>query len=130
MGKQVIGIALSSLVLLVLSAHLNAFTLASVPTSRAHFTNKETQLNIIKNNFNRDQYDINSVASKHDHLVSLRAGGDTTTDGCEPSLVSKANTFVNKNFFLVGMFLAVILAKLVPSVSCPKRVPVGSWTVF
>jgi hypothetical protein len=122
MGKRVIGITLSSLVLLVLSAHLNAFTLASVPLSRAHLTNKETQLNTIKNKFNRDQYDIYSVASKHDHVVSLRAGGDMMTDGNEPSLVSKAKAFANKNFFLVGMFVAVILAKLVPSVSSPKRV--------
>ena len=55
-----------------------------------------------------------------DSLISLRSGSEAQSlDGnnSSPSLVSRLATFANKNFFLVGMFVAVTIAKLFPAVS-------------
>ena len=52
-----------------------------------------------------------------DSLVSLRAGSAAapSAEGSNsPSLFSRLGAFANKNFFLVGMFVAVTLAKFFP----------------
>jgi solute carrier family 10 (sodium/bile acid cotransporter), member 7 len=55
----------------------------------------------------------------HDSISSLRDGANgTAADGDEKDILdflSSARNFANKNFFLVGMFVAVILAKALPA---------------
>jgi hypothetical protein len=114
MGKRVVSVAFSSLLLLVLSANLNAFTLASLPAVHPHWTRQGFNQNIL-NNVNRDNREQSSDFTTC--LTTLRSGGDAGMEGSEPSILSKAHKFVNNNFFLVGMFVAVALAKLIPSVS-------------
>lgn len=48
-----------------------------------------------------------------DDVVSIRGGGN----GTSPSITAKSRAFVSKNFFLIGMGVAVSLAKLFPEVS-------------
>ena len=59
-----------------------------------------------------------SLDEKSNHnridLLNIR-GGDATS----ASFIDKTKTFVSKNFFLVGMFVAVSLAKLYPEVRIP-----------
>ena len=53
-----------------------------------------------------------------DDLVGIRGGGD----GSPPSIVAKSRAFVSKNFFLIGMGVAVSFAKLLPEVSTHHRI--------
>ena len=57
-----------------------------------------------------------SSSSDSDNMRGLMAirGGDTTSP--TSSLVDKTKAFVSKNFFLLGMVVAVSLAKLFPEV--------------
>lgn len=48
-----------------------------------------------------------------DDVVRTRGGGDDTS----PAIVEKSRAFVSKNFFLIGMAVAVSAAKLFPEVS-------------
>ena len=54
---------------------------------------------------------IDGPSSKAFNVISLR-GGDTTT----LSIIDKSKAFISKNFFLVGMVVAVSFAKLFPEV--------------
>ena len=47
-------------------------------------------------------------------IVGIRGGGG---DDASPTKVEKTRSFVSKNFFLIGMGVAVSFAKLLPEVS-------------
>ena len=51
-----------------------------------------------------------------DNVVGIRGGGGED-DSSPPSIVAKSRAFVSKNFFLIGMGVAVSFAKLLPEVS-------------
>ena len=48
--------------------------------------------------------------------ISVRGGDTTSSSTPSPSIVDKTKTFVSKNFFLLGMVVAVAFAKLLPEV--------------
>jgi hypothetical protein len=73
-------------------------------------------------------HDNESGTSKHGGLLELRGGSrsndsnhgdvaDQPSPRLLPRLAEQWRTFSNKNFFLLGMFVAVGLARAVPSVS-------------
>ena len=114
MEKRFVRVALSSLVLLLGLANLNAFTFASVPMGHAKLQSRQ---NTIINNLNSEKAEALSVFPKYESLTSIRAGSDASMERDEPHILSQMKKFVSTNFFLVGMFVAVTLAKLFPSVS-------------
>ena len=54
-----------------------------------------------------------------DNVVGIRGGGGED-DSSPPSIVAKSRAFVSKNFFLIGMGVAVSFAKLLPEVSTTR----------
>mmetsp|Transcript_9615 Transcript_9615/g.20808 ORF Transcript_9615/g.20808 Transcript_9615/m.20808 type:complete len:439 (-) Transcript_9615:185-1501(-) len=59
--------------------------------------------------FSNNSSDSNE--SNMDNVLSVRGGGDASSS---PSMVEKTKTFISKNFFLLGMVVAVSFAKLFP----------------
>ena len=106
---------LSSVLLLVLAAHLNALTaVASVSKSRATINSQRVPSNSINHMDNKQPIS----RADNDFVTKLRAGSDASMEQNRgPNFLSKMSKYADKNFFLVGMFLAVALAKIVPSVS-------------
>ena len=115
MAKRVVRLFLSSLLLLVLSAHLSAFTFASRPSK---LTRQFPKLSTSR--FDRENPAIQISSQKYDSLLTLRSGSDGSIESKEPSVLSKILAKANKNFFLVGMFITVIIAKISPAVSMIK----------
>lgn len=122
MGKK--RIVLPTLLLLVLSARLSAFTLLSVP-KRPNLFQKRVQLGEI-NDAVRNKQATRASACQTTVFTSLGASNDVAMEGAEPSVISKFGKWANNNFFLLGMFVAVSLAKSFPSIGknggllCPE----------
>jgi solute carrier family 10 (sodium/bile acid cotransporter), member 7 len=63
------------------------------------------------------------AASPSTRLYSIRGGNSVSISGEERSAFAKASRFVSKNFFLLGMFVAVGTAKLFPTVGKSGGMP-------
>jgi hypothetical protein len=109
MRNSVIRYSLSLLVLIVLSsAHLDAFTTSSasvlVPRVRQDIALPPSAIH------------ANIFQTTAHSLTQLRAGAiHDEGSSSKPSFITKAVNFANNNFFLVGMFIAVSIAKWIPS---------------
>lgn len=118
--RQQLSITLPSLFLLVVfSANLSAFTLASVPTraslrqSRVKSERHSRASNARENQAHPTTKNPTARASStalHVNNNAISEGGDIA------SPLSKLTKFADKNFFLVGMLFAVGIARLIPSV--------------
>jgi hypothetical protein len=119
--RQQLGITLPSLFLLVvLSAHLSAYTLASLPARPS----VPIQCRVKSERHSRATYARENLA--HPTTKNPTATASSTalqskaiSEGRESfvSTIAKLTKFANKNFFLVGMLFAVGIARLIPSVS-------------
>ena len=56
---------------------------------------------------------VDGLHATIDNVVGIRGGGDEKP----PSIITKSKAFMSKNFFLIGMAVAVSFAKLFPQVS-------------
>ena len=104
--------------LLVIS-HIHALTLAS-RLPRGHVSHHAGKFHP------KQTFDIHaekSSSNKKKPLTLIRAGSSSNTNDINKSGIrEKVTSFADKNFFLVGMFVAVALAKMFPSVSLKKCV--------
>jgi hypothetical protein len=107
-SKRQLPILLSSFLLLLISTHGCAFTSCKRP-----------QLVPTTSKFNTPRLLVDTSPPRGGALAtarvltSLRAGDDSALT--ESSRISKIATFANNNFFLLGMLVAVSLAKALPS---------------
>ena len=62
--------------------------------------------------------DDNLKRSTRDIILGIRGGGCSEDISSSPSVMDKTRAFVSKNFFLLGMVVAVAFAKLFPEVRC------------
>ena len=60
--------------------------------------------------------DDNLRRSTRDTILGIRGGGGDDDISSSPSVMDKTRAFVSKNFFLLGMVVAVAFAKLFPQV--------------
>ena len=56
------------------------------------------------------------------HGLAVRGGNAAAADDDDKSTMEKAKAFVSKNFFLLGMVVAVSFAKLLPEVSLHNNI--------
>lgn len=106
-------IFLRILVVSLLTTDPHGFTLAAVPST-------STNGCIAKKPICCDKVALRfGKFGRWQTVTSLRAGGgDSTLENKEePTLMNKVGRFADKNFFLVGLFFAVLFAKAFPFVS-------------
>jgi sodium/bile acid cotransporter 7 len=107
-SKRQLPILLSSCLLLLISTYGSAFTSCKRP-QLVPTTSKSNNPRILVDEFlPRDGTVVTTRV-----LTSLRGGNDSAST--ESSRISKIATFANTNFFLLGMLVAVSLAKAFPS---------------
>lgn len=95
---------------LLLISSTGAFLRAPVAPSRINHTSKQPACAFPGRPSHLGTNDGLRVTS--DNVVDIRGGGDSP-----PSIIAKSGAFVSKNFFLIGMAVAVSFAKLLPEVS-------------
>ena len=62
--------------------------------------------------------DDDDLRSTRDIILGIRGGGGEGISTSSSSFMDKTRAFVSKNFFLLGMVVAVAFAKLFPQVRC------------
>jgi hypothetical protein len=122
-ARQELGITLPYLFLLVvLSAHLSAYTLASVATR----SSMAIQSRVKSERHSRASYPRekpahqttkNPTATASLTALHVNKSNAISEGGDIESPLAKLTKFANKNFFLVGMLFVVGIARLIPSVS-------------
>ncbi len=102
--------------LFLLSSSTNAFLTAAAPSNGSFVSlrlNKQpTRCVRSTASSGNDGLHLNSRSSTD--IVGIRGGGG---EDASPTIVEKTRSFVSKNFFLIGMGVAVSFAKLLPEVS-------------
>ena len=105
---------IKSVIALLVISHIHALTLAS-RLPRGHVSHHAGKFHP------KQTFDIHAEknsSNKKKPLTLIRAGSSSNTNDIDKSGIrEKVTSFANKNFFLVGMFVAVALAKMFPSVS-------------
>ena len=104
---------IKSVIALLVISHIHALTLAS-RLPRGHVNHHPDKFHP------KQTFDIHaekSSSNKKKPLTLIRAGSSDTNDINKSGIRKRVTSFANKNFFLVGMFVAVALAKMFPSVS-------------
>ena len=94
------------LLVVLSSAHLEAFT------PRATTVNKSPSTRTADQSLRTLHPSIFGYHRENPSLLTLRAGATNGADNT-PTIVSKVKDYVNKNFFLVGMFVAGIAMLIV-----------------
>jgi hypothetical protein len=108
-SKRQLPMLLSSFLLLLISTHGSAFTSCKRPQLVPTTSKSNSPRILVDAPPPRDGAAVATTRA----LTSLRAGGDSAST--ESSRISNIATFANNNFFLLGMLVAVSLAKTFPS---------------
>jgi hypothetical protein len=108
---------LKIILLLTLCSQLNAFTL---PSKHATTTTNHEQLRVAPDTaatmFSTQHGPHHQYASTSTRLLASTLSGGGGSEKEEVALVTKVQSFVEKNFFLLGMVVAVSCARLFPAV--------------
>ncbi len=103
---------ISCLAILLLTTKPHAFTLASSPsTSSTNLLAKQKFMNL-RTPLNHEHDKVVSF----DSIMTLQSSSETTLEDVRP-IRNKIAMFADKNFFLIGLFFAVLSAKFFPFVS-------------